>query len=135
MTEIKALTKFCISHRRTDDPTKGLWAAYLWAENYMGAWEKAKDLEEQVTMIYDISIEGVFLGELDAGIEINQSESTSSLKSIVPWFIFYQLDEYEETEPNAPDYDAMIKYFELIEAFEICAKLVTRKNSKKNIKI
>ena len=135
MSEIKPLTKFCVTHKRTDAREGSNWGAYIWAENYMGAWEKAKELEQKIPVVYNITIDGVFLGEIEAGIEIPQSEDTKSLKSLVPWFVYFQLDEYIETEGHEPDFDDMIKYFEVLEEFEICADIVKRKNSKKSIKL
>ena len=137
MSEIKPITKFCITHRRTDSPKETYWGAYIWAENYMAAWDIAKKLEQTIPVVYDITIDGVFLGEVEAGISLDdlQSDETKSLPSIIPWFMYCQIDVIEANGEDKIDYDTMIKYFEKWEEFEICAKLVQRKNSKKEIKI
>lgn len=125
------MTKFCVSHKRTDAPESSTWCAYIWAETYMDAWAKAKKLEDKIPMVYNITIDGVFLGEINADIGASnlQSSETKTLRNVLPWFIYYQLDEFELTECKFAEYDNMIKYFEVIEEYEICADLLKRKNS------
>jgi hypothetical protein len=137
MKELKPITKFCISHKRSDAPSESTWGAFIWAENYMTAWKIAKELEHLIPVVYDITIDGVFLGEIDAGISIDdlQTSKTKSLQNLMPWFIYCQLEVIEQHGEDILDYDGMIEFFENNEEFEICGKLVKHKNSKKEIKI
>ena len=97
--------------------------------DFLNAAEKGKELEDKIPVVYDITIDGVFLSEIGyEGSDHLQSPDTSRLESVLEWFIYMQLDDFIETEGH-PDYDSLIKYFELKEEYEICADLLKRKRS------
>jgi len=136
LIKFKPLIKFSVTHKRNDAPIGSLWGAYIWAENQIEAWEKARYLETKIPMVHSITIEGVLLEEIETGIDVEaiQSSYNKELISVLPWFIYYQLDEIESYNEDKIDYDDLIKYFEIVEEFEKCANLVKRKNSNKEIK-
>jgi hypothetical protein len=128
MNSITGITKFCVSHKRTDAKKGKIFSAFIWAQDYMHAWEKAKELEKKIELVYDITIDGVFLGEIEYNINLdtNLIINKDPNYSVIPWFIYYQLDELE-TIGESIDYDSLINYFEQFEEYEICTALVLKK--------
>lgn len=119
------LTKYLISHKRTDDITNSDWSGFLWAKDYMHAWKKLIFLEETISVIYDINIKGVYFTSFEAEDEFEYG--TDKLHDLLPYFIFHQLNEFISYEGYEPDYDKLIRYFERLEEYEICMELVKLK--------
>lgn len=117
--------KYFIRYKQDGDFETPFWFGYIWAIDFSHAHEKAKYLEKKIPNIYDISVEGIYLTGTNIDICIPEN---NDFVNLLPWLIYFQLGEYISYEKSDPDYDLLIKYFEKIEEYEICIKLLKYKN-------